>query len=183
MTSPSERVTSVGSGEGPRRGRGSTAKPRTVTTRNTTKTRTAVGQKDLVDAMSTALSVVLMAYFQWIAKAPREVRDTLDPTTDEADAFVTPFAKLINRPSFGNAASSLVGGADWFVALAAAMSYTDRVAPVVRRHRVIKSTQPVQENKTNGNIRQAQEKAAENAVGYVPGAAGTYGIGAQATVD
>lgn len=147
------------------------------------KARPKVADKELVEALSMGLSVVLAGFFQFVVRFPRDVRDQLDPTTDEADAFVTPFARLINRPSFGNLPSAIVGGADWMVSLAAAMAYHDRVAPILRAQKNSRASQPPKQSRptrqesTNGNVRPSEESPFT----AVPGVG--YGIGPQQFVE
>lgn len=184
-----EQVTSVAAGTS---GTGSTRKPTASATRgkaaaSVSKARPKVQDKELVEAMSVGLSVVLAGFFQFVLRVPKTLRDQLDPTTDEADAFVTPFARLINRPSFGNLPSAIVNGADWMVALAAAMAYHDRTAPILKasqetRKRPDKKSQtptsvPTGEATANGNVRQAPQEPWTGIVG-----AG-YGIGPQHLTD
>lgn len=181
-----EPVTSVAAGTsatsgGPRRGRPPQGKAASAVK----KAKPTVTDKELVDALSMGLSVALMGYFQFIARIPAEARNELDPTTEEADAFVTPIAKLINRQSMSGAATAIAGGADWMVAAAAAMSYVDRAGPVLRRYRTVKSPptptpQPRREN-TNGNVRSAHAETPSSVAPGFPGVA--YGIGPQATQD
>lgn len=183
MPEPVINVAAGGSstGSAPRRGRPTATRGKAAN--SVKKAKPAVSDKELVDALSTGLSVGLMAYFQFVARVPKNEREELDPTTEEADAFCTPIAKLINRQSFGGAATAIAGGADWMVAVAAAMSYADRAAPVLRRRRVVRASQPTppQRERTevnNGNVRQAPQETAF---------AGTppigYGLGPQHTQD
>lgn len=163
---------------------GSARKPtasRGKTAQGVSKARPKVADKELVEALSMGLSVILAGFFQFVVRFPRDVRDQLDPTTDEADAFVTPFARLINRPSFGNLPSAIVGGADWMVSLAAAMAYQDRVAPILRAQKNSRASQPskkiTRQESTNGNVRPSEESSFV----AVPGVG--YGIGPQQFVE
>ena len=179
----SEPITVVAAGSGaasngPRRGRTTPSRGKATTAPR--KSKPAVADKELTEALSIGLSVVLMGYMQFVARAPREIRDELDPTTEECDAFCTPIARLLNRQAFGNTASAIAGGADWFVAAAAAMSYVDRVGPVLKQTRTVRSATPrTPKAATNGHVQQNPEAEVPTVTGRV----GPYGLGPQQFVD
>lgn len=140
----------------------------------------------LEDALGTYLVFGSALFAWWLTKdlnlvlGPDE-QNPAELTDDEAAALSDPFVRVMERTGLSRYGNAVVGGLDYLVAATAAVSYTQRVAPLMAQHAAVKaSTRPVKPDKRrrgndDGSNGARPAPSQTGTQGWTPGATGGVG--------
>lgn len=147
-----------------------------------------MSDKELSGALAEILIGLTVLIGTQVAKGTDCDPEDVEMTDGEAAAITRPILRILERTSGTRYAHHIIEGKDWLVAVAAIISYTDRLSPVIQRKRYVRaSTRPARQQKPNPRQKKAEfngnpvrsDTPTEPRTEWTAGVPGGYGIGPQ----